>query len=117
MIREPITGWQDDGAAGALLGVLMGTSGLLLKPTSGLLAFVARTMGGLGAGIRAWGDDMVRAPRTRIRSPRQFAALAGDPSNAGEQPCVLDIADFERWHRLWAHASAAAIIALCRYGR
>ena len=88
VIREPVTGWQDDGIVGLLLGLVMGTSGVLLKPTSGILAFTAKTLGGLGAGIRQWGDDMVRAPRTRIRSPRQFAALTGDPTGHGGVPAA-----------------------------
>ena len=83
-MRAPVTGWQDDGPLGGLLGLVTGITGVLLKPAAGILLFSAKTLGGLGAGIRAWGDGIVRAPRTRIRNPRQFAALTGDIRPSGE---------------------------------
>ena len=62
---------------GVILGVYMGGSGLVLKPLSGVLEFVSRSLGGVGEAIRAFGDEVTRVPRTRIRSPRQFVSLAG----------------------------------------
>ncbi|KAK9809768.1 hypothetical protein WJX73_004442 [Symbiochloris irregularis] len=78
VVRGPMTGWQEEGILGACLGVVTGSMGLVLKPVAGMLLFGAKGLGGIGAGVRAWGDEIVRTPHTRIRSPRQFAALAGD---------------------------------------
>ena len=50
----------------------MGGTGLVLKPVSGLLEFVSRSVGGAGEIIRAFGNEVTRVPKTRIRSPRQF---------------------------------------------
>ena len=72
MVREPITGWEDGGARGLVVGVYMGGSGLILKPVSGLLEFFSRSVGGAGEIIRAFGNEVIRVPKTRIRSPRQF---------------------------------------------
>lgn len=72
MLREPISGWEDDGMRGVLVGVYMGGSGLILKPVSGLLEFFSRSISGVGEVIRAFGDEVTRVPKTRIRSPRQF---------------------------------------------
>ena len=74
VVREPITGWEDGGARGLVVGVYMGGSGLILKPVSGLLEFVSRSVGGAGEIIRAFGNEVIRVPKTRIRSPRQFMA-------------------------------------------
>ena len=52
----------------------------MLKPTSGLLEFISKGVNGLGMGILAWGDEVVRIPRTRIRSPRHFGMFAADPT-------------------------------------
>ena len=77
MVREPLSGWQDDGLRGFALGVWMGGSGALLKPISGVLELCSKGLSGVGIAIRAWGDEVVRVPRTRIRSPRQFASTTG----------------------------------------
>lgn len=60
---------------GVLVGVYLGGSGLVLKPVSGLLEFVSRSIGGVGEAIRAFGDEVTRVPKTRIRSPRQFMSV------------------------------------------
>lgn len=71
-------GYQAGGAAGLALGMVIGSSGLVLKPTSGLLEFISKAANGIGMGILAWGDEVVRIPRTRIRSPRHFGMFAID---------------------------------------
>ncbi len=76
IVREPVVGYQDKGVLGAALGVYIGASGVILKPTSGLLQCFASTVTGVGAGIRQWGDEVVRVPHTRIRSPRNFGVDA-----------------------------------------
>lgn len=96
VLREPINGWEDGGSRGVLLGVYMGASGLILKPTSGLLEFLSRSIGGVGEAIRAFGEEVTRVPKTRIRSPRQFMATglpSGDNENIsshkyGESPPI-----------------------------
>lgn len=80
VVRDPVVGYQAGGAAGAGLGLVIGTTGLVLKPASGLLEFVSKAVNGLGMGILAWGDEVVRIPRTRIRSPRHFGMFAVDPT-------------------------------------
>lgn len=75
-----MVGYQAGGAAGAGLGLVIGTTGLVLKPASGLLEFISKAVNGLGMGIMAWGDEVVRIPRTRIRSPRHFGMFAVDPT-------------------------------------
>ena len=57
---------------GIVVGLYMGSSGLVLKPVSGLLEFCSRSIGGVGEAIRAFGDEVTRVPKTRIRTPRQF---------------------------------------------
>jgi len=52
----------------------------LTVPTSGLLECISKGVNGLGMGILAWGDEVVRIPRTRIRSPRHFGMFAADPT-------------------------------------
>jgi len=74
VLREPISGWEDGGSRGLLVGVYMGSSGLILKPVSGFLEFISRSVGGLGEAIRAFGDEVTRVPKTRIRSPRQYVS-------------------------------------------
>ena len=56
------------------MGVYMGGSGLVLKPVSGLLEFFSKSIGGTGEAISAFGEEVTRVPKTRIRSPRQFMA-------------------------------------------
>ena len=75
-----MVGYQAGGAAGLALGLVIGGTGLVLKPTSGLLEFISKGVNGLGMGILAWGDEVVRIPRTRIRSPRHFGMFAADPT-------------------------------------
>ena len=82
VVRDPLVGYQAGGAAGAALGVVIGSTGLVLKPTSGLLEFISKAVNGIGMGILAWGDEVVRIPRTRIRSPRHFGMFAIDPTGA-----------------------------------
>ena len=62
----------------------MGGSGMILKPVSGLLEFVSRSVGGAGEAIRAFGNEVTRVPKTRIRSPRQYitAGLATGGSHS-----------------------------------
>lgn len=69
------------------LGVVIGSTGLVLKPTSGLLEFISKAVNGIGMGILAWGDEVVRIPRTRIRSPRHFGMFAIDTT--GLSSCCL----------------------------
>ena len=80
VVRDPLVGYQAGGAAGLALGVIIGGTGLVLKPTSGLLECISKGVNGLGMGILAWGDEVVRIPRTRIRSPRHFGMFAADPT-------------------------------------
>ncbi len=77
-MKLPIDGWQDNGMLGLVEGLAKGAAGLLLKPPSGVLECFSKTISGLAIGIRTWGDEAVRLPRTRIRSPRHFAAFADD---------------------------------------
>ena len=90
VVRDPLVGYQAGGAAGLALGVVIGTTGLVLKPTSGLLECISKGVNGLGMGILAWGDEVVRIPRTRIRSPRHFGMFAADPTGISLllQPCL-----------------------------
>ena len=74
VLREPISGWEDGGPRGLVVGIYMGGSGFVLKPISGLLEFLSRSIGGAGEAIRAFGNEVTRVPKTRIRSPRQFMA-------------------------------------------
>lgn len=78
VVRDPLVGYQAGGAAGLALGLVIGSTGLVLKPTSGLLEFISKAVNGIGMGILAWGDEVVRIPRTRIRSPRHFGMFAID---------------------------------------
>ncbi len=80
VVRDPLVGYQAGGAAGLALGVIIGGTGLVLKPSSGLLECISKGVNGLGMGILAWGDEVVRIPRTRIRSPRHFGMFAADPT-------------------------------------
>lgn len=80
VVRDPLVGYQAGGAAGLALGVLIGGTGLVLKPTSGVLECISKAVNGMGMGILAWGDEVVRIPRTRIRSPRHFGMFAADPT-------------------------------------
>lgn len=72
VIREPINGWEEGAFRGMVVGVYLGGSGLLLKPISGLLELLSRSISGAGEAVRAIGDEVTREPKTRIRSPRQF---------------------------------------------
>ena len=74
VLREPINACVEGGTKGILVGVYMGSTGLILKPVSGLLEFLSRSIGGLGEAIRAFGEEVTRVPKTRIRSPQQFLA-------------------------------------------
>ena len=85
VVKLPIDGWQDNGLLGLVEGIAKGAAGLLLKPPSGILECFSKTISGLAIGIRTWGDEAVRLPRTRIRSPRHFAAFADDSGVA----CML----------------------------
>ena len=71
---------------GIVVGVYMGSSGLVLKPVSGLLEFFSRSIGGVGEAIRAFGDEVTRVPKTRIRTPRQFI---GTGAGTGAGPTLL----------------------------
>ena len=111
VVREPLQGWEDDKTLGLLIGILLGTSGLILKPASGILDCLAKGFGGLGYGIRSLGDDIDRAPRTRIRSPRNFTSLLGSTGAAhlGRCGCLVRLAQMNcayqhpcRRHRLTA---------------
>jgi hypothetical protein len=74
---------QDDGALGLVHGLYIGAAGILLKPLSGGLDCVGKLCTGVGGSIRAWGDDVARGPpRTRVRAPRLFSALASDAAGA-----------------------------------
>jgi hypothetical protein len=85
VVREPVVRYQDHGVSGGLLGIYIGTSGVFLKPASGLLQLFASTATGLGSGIRQLGDEVIRVPHTRIRNPRTFCTEAG-----GVAPYLLD---------------------------
>ena len=89
VVRDPLVGYQAGGAAGLALGVVIGGTGLVLKPTSGLLECISKGVNGLGMGILAWGDEVVRIPRTRIRSPRHFGMFAADPTGCHICCCLL----------------------------
>ncbi|DBA93880.1 TPA: hypothetical protein ACH3X3_013925 [Trebouxia sp. C0006] len=95
VVRDPLVGYQAGGAAGLALGVIIGGTGLVLKPTSGLLECISKGVNGLGMGILAWGDEVVRIPRTRIRSPRHFGMFAADPTG--------EVRNFSRWKNTLAH--------------
>ena len=86
-MKDPLVGYQAGGAAGLALGLLIGGTGLVLKPTSGLLECISKAVNGLGMGILAWGDEVVRIPRTRIRSPRHFGMFAADPTGVLSYLC------------------------------
>ena len=62
------------------MGIVIGGTGLVLKPTSGLLECISKAVNGMGMGIMAWGDEVVRIPRTRIRSPRHYGMFTADPT-------------------------------------
>ena len=87
VVKDPLVGYQAGGAAGLALGLVIGGTGLVLKPTSGLLECISKAVNGLGMGILAWGDEVVRIPRTRIRSPRHFGMFAADPTGGCECLC------------------------------
>ena len=91
------------------LGLVIGTTGLVLKPASGLLEFISKAVNGLGMGIMAWGDEVVRIPRTRIRSPRHFGMFAVDPT--GKTASALhsrQLYTFEHFWSLLPHLQTAA---------
>ncbi|KAK9808775.1 hypothetical protein WJX72_003363 [[Myrmecia] bisecta] len=89
VVREPVVGWQEHKMLGLLAGLVLGLMGLVLKPTSGLFEFASKTVSGVGSGIQAWGEEVVRPPRTRIRSPRHFGMFASDPTG--------EVRNFSRW--------------------
>ena len=60
------------------LGVIFGVVRLFLKPASGVLEFTSKTLYGASDAIKAWGDEVVRVPRTRVRSPRHFGMFLAD---------------------------------------
>ena len=66
------------------LGVIFGVVRLFLKPASGVLEFTSKTLYGASDAIKAWGDEVVRVPRTRVRSPRHFGMFLADAAGG---PC------------------------------
>jgi len=59
VVREPLAGWHERGAAGAALGAYVGLAGAVLKPMSGLLECLARTASGLSSAVHGWGEAPV----------------------------------------------------------
>lgn len=75
VVREPFRGYQNGGLTGFAKGVAIGVSGLVIKPTAGLLELTSKTAGGISGGIKKLGDDVNRIPRSRMRTPRNFRSV------------------------------------------
>ena len=87
-------GWQEAGAVGMGLGVIFGVVRLFLKPASGVLEFTSKTLYGASDAIKAWGDEVVRVPRTRVRSPRHFGMFLADAAG-GSCFSLRELASFQ----------------------
>eukprot|EP00850_Spirogloea_muscicola_P001736 SM000006S19501 [mRNA] locus=s6:1093208:1119415:+ [translate_table: standard] len=77
LVTNPVAGLEHGGTVGCVKGVGKGMAGLVVKPASGIFEFTSKTTGGIGSGIQALGDDVVRAPRQRSRAPRTFGQESG----------------------------------------
>ena len=112
VVRDPLVGYQAGGAAGLALGVVIGSTGLVLKPTSGLLEFISKAVNGIGMGILAWGDEVVRIPRTRIRSPRHFGMFAIDTTGLSPS-CLCPTVELHCLGAYLVHSSVSKKTAYC----
>ena len=63
-----------------LQGLATGLTGVVMKPTAGMLEFASKTVSGIGGGIKAWGDE-VRGCSLSCFSPRSFSSLDAEPES------------------------------------
>lgn len=83
VVLQPYRGYQNGGVAGLAKGVALGVTGLMIKPAAGFLELTSKTAGGISGGIKKLGDDVVKLPRSRVRTPRGYRTAGGTRSVGG----------------------------------
>uniref|UniRef100_A0A061SMK5 Vacuolar protein sorting-associated protein 13 family protein n=1 Tax=Tetraselmis sp. GSL018 TaxID=582737 RepID=A0A061SMK5_9CHLO len=71
IVADPMRGAEAAGVKGFVKGLATGLTGVVVKPTAGMLEFASKAVAGIGGGIKSWGDEGTTAHQ-RFRVPRTF---------------------------------------------